>query len=53
MVLKVYAPTEEKIYDMKDTFYEKLECVFNTIPKYHNKNLVRRFKCQSRQGIYF
>jgi hypothetical protein len=27
--LNVHAPTEDKIDDIKDSFYEKLECVFN------------------------
>jgi hypothetical protein len=35
IVLNVHAPTEDKIYDVKDRFYEELENVFDTFPKYH------------------
>jgi hypothetical protein len=48
IVLNVHAPTEDKIDDMKDSFYEKLRCVFNKLPKYHMKILFGRFQCQSR-----
>jgi hypothetical protein len=33
IVLNVYAPTEDKIDDMKDKLYEELEYVFDTFPK--------------------
>jgi hypothetical protein len=33
-VLNVYAPAEDKIDDMKGSFYEELECVFDKFPKY-------------------
>jgi hypothetical protein len=35
-VLNVHAPTEDKI-DVKDSFYEELEHVFDKFPKYHMK----------------
>jgi hypothetical protein len=35
IVLNVHAPTEDKIGDVKDSFYEKSECVFDKFPKYH------------------
>jgi hypothetical protein len=35
IALNVHAPTEDKIDDMKDSFYEELECVFDKFPKYH------------------
>jgi exonuclease III len=35
IVLNVHAPTEDKIDDIKDRFYEELEHVFNKFPKYH------------------
>jgi hypothetical protein len=38
-VLNLHAPTEDKIDDMKDRFYEELECVFDRFPTYHMKNL--------------
>jgi hypothetical protein len=37
IVLNVHAPTQDKIDDMKDRFYEELECVFNKFPKHHMK----------------
>jgi hypothetical protein len=37
VVLNVHAPTEDKIDDMKDRFYEKIECVLDKFPKYHMK----------------
>jgi hypothetical protein len=39
IVLNVYAPTEDKTYDVKDIVYEELECVFDKFPKYHMKML--------------
>jgi hypothetical protein len=53
IVLNVHAPTEDKTDDVKDSVYEELECVFNRFPKYHVKNSVRRFQCQSMQGRHF
>jgi len=44
IVLNVHAPSEEKIYDSKDSFNEDFEWVFNHFPKYHMKILVRYFK---------
>jgi hypothetical protein len=35
IVLNVHAPTEDKIVDMKDSFYEELKCLFDKFPKYH------------------
>jgi hypothetical protein len=39
IVLNVHAPTEDKIDDIKDRFYEELESVLDKFPKYH-KNLL-------------
>jgi hypothetical protein len=33
IVLNVHAPTEDKSDDVKDTFYEELECIFDKVPK--------------------
>jgi hypothetical protein len=33
IVLNVHAPTEGKVNDMKDRFYEELEHVFDKFPK--------------------
>jgi hypothetical protein len=35
IVLNVHAPTDNKIDDVKDCFYDELECVFDKFPKYH------------------
>jgi hypothetical protein len=39
IVLNVHAPTQGKIYDMKDSFYEELERVFDEYPKHHTNIL--------------
>jgi hypothetical protein len=35
IILNVHAPTEDKIDDIKERFYEELEHVFDKFPKYH------------------
>jgi hypothetical protein len=35
IVLNVHAPTKDKTDDVKDSFYEELERVFDKFPKYH------------------
>jgi hypothetical protein len=40
IVLNVHAPTEDKIDDVKDSFYKELERVFDKFPKYNLKNLL-------------
>jgi hypothetical protein len=40
IILDVHAPTENKTDDMKDSFYEELECVFHKFPKYHMEILL-------------
>jgi exonuclease III len=39
VVLNIHAPTEGKIDDAKDSFYEKFKCFFDKFPKYHLKIL--------------
>jgi hypothetical protein len=39
IVLNVHAPTEDKIDDTKDRFYNELEHVYGKFPKYHMKIL--------------
>jgi hypothetical protein len=39
MVLNVHAPTEDKLDDVKDSFYEELEHVFDKFSTYHTKIL--------------
>jgi endonuclease/exonuclease/phosphatase family metal-dependent hydrolase len=43
IVLNVHAPTEDKTDDVKDSFYEELERVFDKFPKYHTKILLGDF----------
>jgi exonuclease III len=40
IVLNVHAPTEDKDYDIKDSFYKELEQVFDQFPRYHMKILL-------------
>jgi exonuclease III len=40
IVLNVHAPTEDKIVDVKDSFYKELERVFNKVPEYNMKILL-------------
>jgi exonuclease III len=40
IALNVHAPTEDKTDDVKDSFYEELEHVFDKFPKYHTKILL-------------
>jgi hypothetical protein len=40
IVLNVHAPTEDKIDDVKDRFYEELGRIFDKFPKYHRKILL-------------
>jgi uncharacterized protein YpbB len=47
-VLNVHAPTEDKIDDIKDRFYEELEQVFDKIPEVPHESFVRRYQCQSK-----
>jgi hypothetical protein len=42
-VLDVSAPTEDKIYDAKDSFYEEFKHVFDKFHKYHMKILLGDF----------
>jgi hypothetical protein len=45
-MLKVHAPTEDQIDDIKDRFYEELENVFAMFPKYHMKILFGDFNAK-------
>jgi hypothetical protein len=40
IVLNVHAPTEDKDDDIKDSFYEELEQVFDQFPRYYMKILL-------------
>jgi endonuclease/exonuclease/phosphatase family metal-dependent hydrolase len=53
IVLNVRAPTEDKTDDVKDSFYEELEHVFDKFPKYHIKILLGDFNTKvGREGIF-
>jgi exonuclease III len=40
IVLNVQAPKDDKIDDVKDSFYEEFESVFHKFPNYHMKILL-------------
>jgi hypothetical protein len=44
--LNVHVQIKDKIDDVKDSFYEELECVFHTFPKYHTKILLGNFNAK-------
>jgi hypothetical protein len=46
IVLNAHATTEEKGDDLKGSFYEELEWVFDHFPKYHMKILLRDFNAK-------
>jgi hypothetical protein len=46
IVLNVHAPTEDKTDDVKGSFYEELERVFDKFAKYHMKILLEDFNAK-------
>jgi hypothetical protein len=44
--LNVHAPTEDKTHNVKDSFYEELEHVFDKFPKYRMKILLGDFNAK-------
>jgi hypothetical protein len=53
IVLNVHATTEDKTDDVKDSFYEELERVFDKFPKYHMKTFLRDFSSRvGREDIF-
>jgi hypothetical protein len=49
----IRAPTDERTDDVKGRFCEKLQCVFNTFPKYHTKVLLGDFNAKvGREEIF-
>jgi hypothetical protein len=53
IVLNIHAPTENKIDDMKGSFYGELQRVFDKFLKYHMKMLLRDFNAiVGREGIF-
>jgi hypothetical protein len=53
IVLNVHAPTEDKTDDVKDSFYEEVECVFDKFTKYHMKILLGDFSAKvGKEGSF-
>jgi exonuclease III len=53
IVLNVHAPTEDKTDDVKESFYEELERMFEKFPKYHIKILLGDFNAKvGREDIF-
>jgi hypothetical protein len=51
--LNVHASTKDETFDMKDSFYEELEHVFDKFPKYHMEILLEDFNAKvGREGIF-
>jgi hypothetical protein len=49
----VHAPNEDKDDDIKDSFYEELEQVFNQFPRYHMKILLEDFYAKVKREDIF
>jgi hypothetical protein len=47
IVLNVHASTEDRIDDMKNSFYKELERVFDELPKYHVKIFLGDFSANA------
>ena len=53
IVLNAHAPSEEKSDDSRGSFYEKLEQVFDHLPKYHMNILLGDFNAKvGRETIF-
>jgi hypothetical protein len=51
--LNVHAPTDDKTDDVKDSFYEEWERLFDKFPKYHMKIMLGDFNVKvSREDIF-
>jgi hypothetical protein len=53
IVLNVHAPTEDKTDDVKHSFYEELERVFDKFSKYHIKILLGDFNAKLNRKDFF
>jgi hypothetical protein len=53
IVLNIHAPTEDEIGEVKDTFCEELERVFDNFPKYHIKIVLGNFSAKVRREDIF
>jgi hypothetical protein len=53
IVLNIHAPTEDKTDDVKGSFYEELECVFDKFLKCHMEILLEDFNAKvGREDIF-
>ena len=53
ILVNVHAPSEEKSEELKDSFYEELEEVFDHFPQYHMKILLGDFNAKvGREDIF-
>jgi hypothetical protein len=52
IVLNVHAPTEDRTDNVKDSFYEELERMFDKFPKYHMKILLDFNAKLGREDIF-
>jgi hypothetical protein len=53
IALNVYAPTEDKTGYVKGSFYDELERLFDTFPKYHKNMLLGDFNAKvGREDIF-
>jgi hypothetical protein len=50
IVLNDHAPTEDKIDNVKDSFCDELEHIFDKFPKYHMKILLGDFNAKAGRG---
>ena len=53
IVVNVHAPREEKRDELKHSYYEELEQVFDHFPKYHMKMLLGNFNAKVRRENIF
>jgi hypothetical protein len=52
IVLNVHAPTEDKTDEVKDSFYQEMERVFDKFPKHHMKILLDFNDKAGTEGIF-
>jgi hypothetical protein len=52
MILNVHAPRGDKTDDVKNSFYEEFQCVFDKFPKYHLKILLDFNANVGREDIF-
>jgi hypothetical protein len=46
IAVNVHAPKEDKINDVKDSFYKELECESDKFSKYHKKIMLKNFSAK-------